>query len=174
MLALKINNVNLLEDKVPNLENVQEDLDEVITDAIVENDSGGDPGDELHNDPDRLSKRLLQAHVEFWLKVEPSGPPLLTAALGQPATFACAAAGHPLVDLHWLKDGQPVRGGSAGGPAHTLSLHAVAKDDEGMYQCFVKNDNDMAQGTAELRLGDIHKEPDANFILLQGDHVNDP
>ncbi|GLG97376.1 Protein sidekick [Gryllus bimaculatus] len=78
-------------------------------------------------------------------------PPLLTAALGQPATFSCAAAGHPVAALHWLKDGQPVR---PTGAAHVLTLPAVSKDDQGMYQCFVKNEHDMAQGTAELRLGD--------------------
>lgn len=30
---------------------------------------------------------------------------------------------------------------------------SVAREDRGMYQCFVRNEYEMAQGIAELRLG---------------------
>ncbi|XP_037086428.1 Down syndrome cell adhesion molecule-like protein Dscam2 isoform X6 [Pollicipes pollicipes] len=35
----------------------------------------------------------------------------------------------------------------------TLSISSVTKADKGMYQCFVTNDQESAQATAELRLG---------------------
>lgn len=32
-------------------------------------------------------------------------------------------------------------------------MSSVAREDRGMYQCFVRNEHEMAQGIAELRLG---------------------
>ena len=38
----------------------------------------------------------------------------------------------------------------------------MRREDRGMYQCFVYNDQDGAQGTAELKIsGNIHVEIDA-------------
>lgn len=34
-----------------------------------------------------------------------------------------------------------------------ISVMSVAREDRGMYQCFVRNEYEMAQGIAELRLG---------------------
>jgi hypothetical protein len=82
-------------------------------------------------------------------------PSLHTAALGQPARFSCTTAGHPVVSVLWFKDGQPLSGLAApsGASRDVLHLPSVTRDDQGMYQCFVKNELDVAQGTAELRLG---------------------
>lgn len=34
-----------------------------------------------------------------------------------------------------------------------LRIDTVGREDKGMYQCFVRNDQESAQGTAELKLG---------------------
>lgn len=34
-----------------------------------------------------------------------------------------------------------------------LRIESVKKEDKGMYQCFVRNDQESAQATAELKLG---------------------
>lgn len=34
-----------------------------------------------------------------------------------------------------------------------LRIEAVKKEDKGMYQCIIKNDQESAQATAELKLG---------------------
>lgn len=86
-------------------------------------------------------------------------PALHTAALGQPARFACTTAGHPVVSVLWFKDGQPLSGLAVqpGMTREVLHVPSVTRDDQGMYQCFVKNEQDVAQGTAELRLGGMRR-----------------
>ncbi|XP_021939407.1 Down syndrome cell adhesion molecule-like protein Dscam2 isoform X3 [Zootermopsis nevadensis] len=93
-------------------------------------------------------------------------PGLHTAALGQPARFSCTTAGHPVVSVLWFKDGQPISGLAVqpGMTREMLHLPSVTRDDQGMYQCFVKNEQDVAQGTAELRLGDTPPQLVYRFI----------
>ncbi|XP_033607218.1 Down syndrome cell adhesion molecule-like protein Dscam2 isoform X3 [Cryptotermes secundus] len=93
-------------------------------------------------------------------------PALHTAALGQPAHFSCTAAGHPIVTLLWFKDGLPLSGPAVqtGMARELLRLPSVTRDDQGIYQCFVKNEQDVAQGTAELRLGDTPPQLVYRFI----------
>lgn len=67
----------------------------------------------------------------------------------------CIATGYPLVNIWWLKDGQPLRTGSRVRllTREHIRITSVAKEDRGMYQCFVRNDYDVVQSTAEMRLG---------------------
>ncbi|XP_054281240.1 cell adhesion molecule Dscam2-like [Macrosteles quadrilineatus] len=94
----------------------------------------------------------LSAHVT---------PSILTAALGQPAAFHCSKAGSPIKSIAWAKDGQSLQSGN---PSDTLKLGMVTKEDQGMYQCFVNNEHDSAQATAELRLGDTPPQITYRFI----------
>ena len=75
--------------------------------------------------------------------------------LGKSATFHCSISGFPRTSIHWLKDGQPLRTGPrVREPAEDrIHVSSVSKEDRGMYQCFVKNQIEMAQGAGELRLG---------------------
>ena len=34
-----------------------------------------------------------------------------------------------------------------------MRIESVGRDDKGMYQCFIRNDQESAQSTAELKLG---------------------
>lgn len=67
----------------------------------------------------------------------------------------CSASGFPQAAFYWLKDGQPLRTGARIRivSRERISVTSVAREDRGMYQCFVRNEHEMAQGIAELRLG---------------------
>lgn len=66
------------------------------------------------------------------------------------------AGGWPTARVSWYKDGRPL---APDGRVHVLTgpdrliVSSLNKEDHGMYQCFVTNDWDMAQATAELHLG---------------------
>jgi len=83
----------------------------------------------------------------------------VTVDLGKDAEFQCSVTGQPHPVISWAKDGLPVREGSsgrskvAGNDGSTLRISSIVRDDKGMYQCFAKNDYEMVQATAELRLG---------------------
>ena len=48
----------------------------------------------------------------------------------------------------WTKDGKRLPTSDS-----VIRIDAVRREDRGMYQCFVRNDQDSAQSTAELKLG---------------------
>lgn len=79
--------------------------------------------------------------------------------LGKDAEFQCSVTGQPHPLISWAKDGLPIRDGSSGrskitgNDGSTLRISSIVRDDKGMYQCFAKNDYEMVQATAELRLG---------------------
>lgn len=50
--------------------------------------------------------------------------------------------------MRWMKDGKFIDHTEA-----VLRIEAVKKEDKGMYQCIIKNDQESAQATAELKLG---------------------
>ena len=77
--------------------------------------------------------------------------------LGKDAEFHCSVQGQPMPAISWAKDGLVIREGTSrtkimsGGIV--LQISSITRDDKGMYQCFAKNDYEMVQATAELRLG---------------------
>lgn len=83
----------------------------------------------------------------------------VTVDLGKDAEFQCSVTGQPHPVISWAKDGLPMREGSSGrskitgNDGSTLRISSIVRDDKGMYQCFAKNDYEMVQATAELRLG---------------------
>nr|XP_012216028.1 PREDICTED: Down syndrome cell adhesion molecule-like protein Dscam2 isoform X14 [Linepithema humile] len=84
-------------------------------------------------------------------EIEPSTQ---TIDFGRPATFTCAVQGNPIKTISWLKDGKPL-----GLEDRVLRIESVKKEDKGMYQCFVRNDQESAQATAELKLGGRFEPP---------------
>ncbi|XP_066598053.1 cell adhesion molecule Dscam2-like isoform X1 [Prorops nasuta] len=97
-------------------------------------------------------------------------PQQVTVDLGKDAEFQCSVTGQPLPVISWAKDGLPVREGSSsrskiiGIGGSTLHISSIVRDDKGMYQCFAKNDYEMVQATAELRLGDASPQLLYKFI----------
>ncbi|XP_076675907.1 cell adhesion molecule Dscam2 isoform X2 [Andrena cerasifolii] len=97
-------------------------------------------------------------------------PQQVTVDLGKDAEFQCSVTGQPVPVISWTKDGLPVREGISGrskilvNDGSTLHISSIARDDKGMYQCFAKNDYEMVQATAELRLGDAAPQLLYKFI----------
>lgn len=81
-----------------------------------------------------------------------------TVDYGRPATLTCNPEGNPIKSISWMKDGVAI--------SHTdnvLRIEQVRREDKGMYQCFVRNDQESAQASAELKLGGRCKT-----IILRG------
>jgi hypothetical protein len=80
-------------------------------------------------------------------------PKVQTIDFGRPAIFTCRFSGNPIKTMRWMKDGKFIDHTDA-----ILRIEAVKKEDKGMYQCVIKNDQESAQATAELKLGGRCKE----------------
>ncbi|XP_066603211.1 cell adhesion molecule Dscam2-like isoform X2 [Prorops nasuta] len=92
-------------------------------------------------------------------------PAIQTVDLHKPAHLTCIASGFPQAALYWMKDGQPLRMGvRVKISENRISVMSVAREDRGMYQCFVRNEYEMSQGIAELRLGEIAPQLVSRFI----------
>ncbi|XP_026682934.1 Down syndrome cell adhesion molecule-like protein Dscam2 [Diaphorina citri] len=63
--------------------------------------------------------------------------------------FTCKYEGNPVKTISWMKDGKPV-------PDHNepvFRIDSVRKEDKGMYQCVIRNEQESAQASGELKLG---------------------
>jgi len=97
-------------------------------------------------------------------------PGMLTVDVGKSAEFSCwtnspfevfqqhPSPQSPLAgkQVTWRKDGLEIRPNSVlsfSMSGDKLRIANVQREDRGIYQCFVKSDSDMAQASAELRLG---------------------
>ncbi|XP_068083883.1 cell adhesion molecule Dscam1 [Anabrus simplex] len=81
--------------------------------------------------------------------------------VGKEAVFQCIPGGYPVLRVSWFHNGKPLVRGSRIEVTSTpekLSIRPIQKEDHGMYQCFVSNEWEMAQATAELQLGDASPE----------------
>ncbi|XP_076672524.1 Down syndrome cell adhesion molecule 1 isoform X28 [Andrena cerasifolii] len=94
---------------------------------------------------------VLTVTAPLAAEIEPSTQ---TIDFGRPATFNCNVRGNPIKTISWLKDGKPL-----GLEEAVLRIESVKKEDKGMYQCFVRNDQESAQATAELKLGGRFEPP---------------
>ncbi|KAJ8982888.1 hypothetical protein NQ317_004318 [Molorchus minor] len=94
---------------------------------------------------------VLTVTAPLKVKVE---PPVQTIDFGRPAVFTCKFEGNPIKTISWMKDGNPIDHTDA-----VLRIEAVRKEDKGMYQCFIRNDQESAEGTAELKLGGRFEPP---------------
>lgn len=89
----------------------------------------------------------LSAHIQ---------PPVQTIDVGKEAVFMCTHGGFPVTRVLWYHNGNLIykngRHNFMSSPER-LYIKPVQKEDHGMYQCFINNEWDMAQSTAELQLG---------------------
>ncbi|XP_021929576.1 Down syndrome cell adhesion molecule-like protein Dscam2 isoform X2 [Zootermopsis nevadensis] len=81
-------------------------------------------------------------------------PTTQTVDFGRPAVFTCNFEGNPIKTISWLKDGK-----SLSHEESVLRIESVKKEDKGMYQCFIRNDQENAQASAELKLGGRFEPP---------------
>ncbi|KFM81636.1 Down syndrome cell adhesion molecule-like protein Dscam2, partial [Stegodyphus mimosarum] len=84
-------------------------------------------------------------------------PPHQVLNIGQEATFNCNVTGYPVHSVTWKKDQRQLAASSRVRLLSRDVLHitSVRREDRGMYQCFVYNEADAAQGTAELKISDV-------------------
>ncbi|XP_069681625.1 cell adhesion molecule Dscam1 isoform X3 [Periplaneta americana] len=94
----------------------------------------------------------LSAHVQ---------PQTQVVDVGKEAVFQCITGGHPITRVSWYRNAKPIvrdnRFEVTSSP-EKLVVRPLQKEDHGMYQCFVSNEWEMAQATAELQLGDASPE----------------
>ncbi|XP_025152758.1 Down syndrome cell adhesion molecule-like protein Dscam2 isoform X9 [Harpegnathos saltator] len=102
---------------------------------------------------------VLTVTAPLTAEIEPSTQ---TIDFGRPATFTCAVQGNPIKTISWLKDGKPL-----GLEDRVLRIESVKKEDKGMYQCFVRNDQESAQATAELKLGGRFEPPQIRQAFVE-------
>ncbi|XP_042237778.1 Down syndrome cell adhesion molecule-like protein Dscam2 isoform X17 [Homarus americanus] len=100
---------------------------------------------------------VLTVTAPLSAQVEPS---VQTVEFGRPATFTCTYRGNPVKSVTWLKDGEPINHKEA-----VLRIDSVGREDKGMYQCFVRNDQESAQATAELKLGGRFEPPQLTYTF---------
>ncbi|CAH1122837.1 unnamed protein product [Ceutorhynchus assimilis] len=81
-------------------------------------------------------------------------PKVQTVDFGRPAVFTCKFEGNPIKTVSWMKDGNKLDHTDA-----VLRIEAVRKEDKGMYQCFIRNDQESAEATGELKLGGRFEPP---------------
>ncbi|XP_060529744.1 cell adhesion molecule Dscam2 isoform X1 [Cylas formicarius] len=81
-------------------------------------------------------------------------PKVQTVDFGRPAVFSCKFEGNPIKTISWMKDGNKIDHTDA-----VLRIEAVRKEDKGMYQCFIRNDQESAEATGELKLGGRFEPP---------------
>ncbi|XP_073994587.1 Down syndrome cell adhesion molecule 4 isoform X2 [Rhodnius prolixus] len=82
-------------------------------------------------------------------------PDNLLGEIGSTASLSCRTGGFPVNRVTWYRDGQPLLTDShlrISTNPDRVTIIRLAKGDNGMYQCFVHNEWDMAQAIAELHL----------------------
>ncbi|KAI4469263.1 titin [Holotrichia oblita] len=88
-------------------------------------------------------------------------PQVQVVDVGKTANFQCIINGYPISQITWMHNGKPVAPDSRVEvmiePAR-LTIRNLNKEDRGMYQCFVSNNWDQGQATAELNMGDAGPE----------------
>lgn len=74
---------------------------------------------------------------------------------GKSAVLNCVVSGHPLLSVSWYKDGVLLNPDERMKMTtrNSLEIREVQRKDIGMYQCFVENEEESVQGTAEVKLG---------------------
>ncbi|XP_015431460.1 PREDICTED: Down syndrome cell adhesion molecule-like protein Dscam2 [Dufourea novaeangliae] len=135
----------------------------LIIQGVLENDAGSYMCTASNSEGSESMEVRLTVSAPLSVHVQPS---IQTVDLGKAAHLTCSASGFPQAALYWLKDGQPLRTGARirAVSRERISVMSVAREDRGMYQCFVRNEYEMAQGIAELRLGEIAPQLVYRFI----------
>ncbi|XP_036147341.1 Down syndrome cell adhesion molecule-like protein Dscam2 isoform X4 [Monomorium pharaonis] len=135
----------------------------LIIQSVEENDAGSYMCTASNSEGSETLEIRLTVSAPLSVHVQPT---IQTVDLGKSAYLTCTASGFPQAALYWLKDGQPLRTGARVRTVSSerISVTSVAREDRGMYQCFVRNEYEMAQGIAELRLGEIAPQLVYRFI----------
>ncbi|XP_059621855.1 cell adhesion molecule Dscam2 [Phlebotomus argentipes] len=116
----------------------------IIKDAVVE-DSGKYLCVVNNSVGGESVETVLTVTAPLSAKIDPASQ---TIDFGRPAVFTCHFSGNPIKTISWMKDGKSIGHSDA-----ILRIESVKKEDKGMYQCFIRNDQESAEASAELKLG---------------------
>lgn len=95
---------------------------------------------------------LLMFSAPLSVKIEPQQ---VSLDVGKSTTLSCVASGYPISSVTWTKDGEPLIENDRVRllTQYIVRIESIQREDKGMYQCFAKNNEEVAQGIAELKLG---------------------
>lgn len=116
----------------------------IIKDAVVE-DSGKYLCVVNNSVGGESVETVLTVTAPLSAKIEPQTQ---VVDFGRPAIFTCHFSGNPIKTISWTKDGKSIKHSDP-----VLRIESVKKENKGMYQCFIRNDQESAQASAELKLG---------------------
>ncbi|CAG0885273.1 unnamed protein product [Cyprideis torosa] len=85
-----------------------------------------------------------------------------TVDFGRSASLSCTVRGNPVQSVLWYHNGERLDH-----KGNELKIESIKKDDKGMYQCFVENDRENAQSTAELKLGGRFEPPQLVYTFKE-------
>lgn len=103
--------------------------------------------------------RICHFVIIFFLRLAPLAvhiqPREKVVDVGKQATFVCVISGFPVTSVSWTKNGNLlIPSTSFHFPSQEiLQIPSIHREDKGMYQCFVENEDEIAHASAELRLG---------------------
>lgn len=101
----------------------------------------------------------LSAHLQ---------PQVQTVDVSKDAQFQCIISGFPAHEVLWMHNGKPIVRDSRieiYTDTPRIVIKNVQKEDQGMYQCFVSNEWEQIQSTAELQLGGVYEQGCINELL---------
>ncbi|XP_022237469.1 Down syndrome cell adhesion molecule-like protein Dscam2 [Limulus polyphemus] len=103
---------------------------------------------------EKRTKTTLKVTNRLQITVNPQ---IQIIEVGSSALFNCTIKGFPVSSITWVKDQRPLRVDSRITllTESVLKITPVHRTDRGMYQCFVFNDEESAQGTSELAIADV-------------------
>ncbi|ESO90667.1 hypothetical protein LOTGIDRAFT_163887 [Lottia gigantea] len=123
----------------------------MIKDAITK-----DSGDYKCNATNRRGTETISTRLTITSTLSAIvSPPEQTVDAGLTATYNCSTSGYPINSVTWYKDGKPLVVDERVYilADTTLIIRDVKRQDQGMYQCFLANQKEVTQGTAQLTLG---------------------
>lgn len=116
----------------------------IIKDAVIE-DSGKYLCVVNNSVGGESVETVLTVTAPLSAKIDPA---MQIVDFGRPVVFTCHFSGNPVKTVSWLKDGKSIGHNDA-----ILRIESVKKEDKGMYQCVIRNDQESAQSSSELKLG---------------------
>ncbi|XP_022670390.1 Down syndrome cell adhesion molecule-like protein Dscam2 isoform X3 [Varroa destructor] len=93
-------------------------------------------------------------------------PERVQVETGRTATLTCNVSGWPVDSITWLRDQRPLhplQGLETSSSSskyqlispHVLHIPSLTRNERGVYQCYARNQQDSAQATSEIVLGEI-------------------